>query len=62
MTIERPCQGPATDELVDLHIARLADTESTIGGLVLDRRIPPAVEVNDVVGGRQVEPRAAGLE
>ena len=54
--------GAATDELVDQHVLRLSDAERPVGGLVLDRRVPPAIEVHHVRGGREVEPRAAGLE
>ena len=43
------------DELVHLHVARLADAEGAVGGLVLDGRVPPAVEVEDVVRAGQVE-------
>ena len=42
-------QRAGADELVDLHVARLADAEGAVGRLVLDRRVPPAVEVEDVV-------------
>ena len=33
-----------------------------VGRLVLDRRVPPRVVVDDGVGRGQVEPGAAGLE
>ena len=33
----------------------LADAEGAVGGLVLDGRVPPAVEVDDVRGGGQVQ-------
>ena len=52
----------AADELVHQHVALLADAEGAVGGLVLDGRIPPAVEVDHVRGGGQVQARAAGLE
>src|SRR5258708_9336413 len=34
----------------------------SVGGLVLDRRIPPRIEMNDGVGASEVETHAAGLE
>ena len=40
----------------------LADAEGAVGGLVLDGRVPPAVEVDHVRGRRQVQAGAAGLE
>jgi hypothetical protein len=49
------------DEFVHQHIAFLPDPKGTVGRLVLDGRIPPAVEVNDVRRGSQVEAGAAGL-
>ena len=54
--------GAATDELVDEHVPLLPDAEGAVGGLVLDRGVPPAIEVDDVRGRRQVQPRAARLE
>src|SRR5439155_6952888 len=52
---------PPADELVDEDVPLLADAVRPVGRLVLDGGIPPAVEVHDVRGGRQVEARAAGL-
>src|SRR5207245_5943055 len=53
---------PATQELVHEHVRGLTDAERAICRLILDRGIPPAVEVNHMRRGREVEPRAAGLE
>ena len=53
---------PAADELVHQHVLGLADAKRAIGRLILDRRIPPAIEMHDVRGGGEVEPGAAGLE
>lgn len=53
--------GALTDELVQEHVARLADAIGPIGGLVFDCWVPPPVEVNDVVGARQVETDARCL-
>src|SRR3989442_3814079 len=50
------------DELVHQHVPLLANAEGAIGGLLLDGRVPPAVEVDDVGGGREIEARAARLE
>src|SRR3954451_24660474 len=36
------------DELAHLDVPPLADPEGPVGGLVLDGRIPPAVEVHDM--------------
>ena len=52
----------AADELVHQHVPLLADAEGAVGGLVLDGRVPPAVEVDDVRGRGQVQAGAAGLE
>jgi hypothetical protein len=40
----------------------LADPVRAIGRLVLDRGVPPRIEVDDVVGGGQVDAGAARLE
>src|SRR5271163_1922758 len=45
-----------------LNGLRLPDAKRAVGRLVLDRRIPPAVEVKDVIRLREIEPGAAGLE
>ena len=52
----------AADELVDQHIPFLANAKRSIRGLVLDRGIPPAIEVHHVRSGGQVQPAAPGLE
>src|SRR5271166_5293796 len=43
-------------------IPLLSNSECPISSLVLDRGIPPAVEVDDVTGGGQVQSGTAGLE
>jgi hypothetical protein len=43
-------QRPRADELVDLDIAGLADAEGPVSGLVFHRWIPPAIEMEDMVG------------
>ena len=54
--------GSAAHEFVHQHVLRLADAKGAVGGLVLHRRIPPAVEMHDMRGGGQIEARAAGFE
>ena len=49
-------------ELVDGHRSRLADAMGAIGGLLFDRRVPPRIEMDDVVGSGQVDADATGLE
>ena len=43
-----------------LHASRLPDAEGPVGGLVLYRRVPPAIEVEHVRGRCEVESGAAG--
>ena len=50
-------RAPA-DELVDEHVLLLADAKGAVRCLVLDRRVPPPVEVDDMGRGGQVEPGA----
>ena len=52
----------AADEFVDEDIFRLADAKRAVGGLILDGRIPPTVEMDDVCGGSQVQAAAARLQ
>jgi len=47
---------------VDLHIAGLADAEGAVGGLVFHGGVPPAVEVENVVGAGEVEAHTPSLE
>ncbi len=57
--VERLLERAGAHEGVDLDVARLADAEGAIGGLILDGRVPPAVEVEDVVRPGQVQAGAA---
>src|SRR3984893_16274817 len=50
------------DQAVDSDRPLLPDAMCAIGGLILDRRIPPGVEMDHVVGGGQVQSGAARLE
>jgi hypothetical protein len=60
--IDASFQGSSADELAHLDVVALADPECRVGGLVLDRGIPPAVDVDDMVGSGEVHPGASGLE
>jgi hypothetical protein len=53
--------GAAADELVHQHVLGLPDAEGAVGGLVLHRRVPPAVEVHHVRRGGQVQPEPPAL-
>ena len=50
------------NELVDHHIAFLADTKRAVGGLVFDRWIPPAVEVDYMRRGSKIQACPTGLQ
>src|SRR5262249_12209471 len=50
------------DELIDEDRFVLADAVGAIGRLVLDRRVPPGIVMDDRVGGSEVETGATGLE
>lgn len=54
--------GPSADKLMNQHVSPLADAVDAVGRSVLDDRVLPAVEVDHVGNGRQVEACAAGLE
>lgn len=48
-------QRACGDEFMHLDVALLADAEGAIGGLIFNGWIPPAVEVENVVGARQIQ-------
>src|SRR5436190_10146715 len=50
------------DEFVARYDARLSNAMRAIRGLVLDRGIPPRIEMNDRVRAGEVQSHAAGLE
>ena len=54
--------GAGGDEFVARDDARLADAVGAVGGLGFGGGIPPRVEVDDGVGGGEVEAGAAGFE
>ena len=58
----RSSMVPCGDQAVHLHRPGLPDPVGAVGGLLLDGGVPPAVEVDDVVGPGQVQAGAAGLE
>jgi hypothetical protein len=53
--------GAAGDELVAGDDASLADTVGAVSGLRFGGGIPPRIEVDDGVGGGEVEAGAAGF-
>jgi hypothetical protein len=50
------------NETINGDGAALPDPMRTVGGLVFDSRIPPRIEVDDVIGGSEIETGAPGLE
>ncbi len=52
----------AGNEAVGEDIAGLADAVSTVDRLGLHGRIPPGVEQKHILGGGEIEAKAAGLE
>jgi len=57
-----PAAWSASPRAVDHHGTSLADAVRAIGRLILDGRVPPRVEQENVIGGGEVEPGPAGLE
>jgi len=55
-------QSTEGDELMHEDILLLADTEGPVGGLVFNRRVPPAVKMEHMVGGGQGEADATGFQ
>src|SRR5215471_15881453 len=53
---------PSADELMHEHVAFLPDAKGAIGGLRLDGRVPPSVEMYDVRGCGEIEASAASLQ
>ena len=54
--------GVGSDEVIDRDVAMLTDTVGAVGGLLFDGRVPPRVEMDDVVGSGEVEAYASRLE
>jgi hypothetical protein len=52
----------AANELVNLNVVLLTDSECTVRCLVLDGGVPPPLEMEDMIGGRQVQPCPHDLE
>jgi hypothetical protein len=60
--VDAVLDGAGADEFVDEDGFVLADAVSAVGRLVFGGGIPPWVEVDDAVGGGEVEAGAAGFE
>src|SRR5262249_49113225 len=54
--------GALADKLVHKHVPGLADPKGAFGGLVLNRRVPPPVEMDDMRGRGEIEPGTTRLE
>ena len=54
--------GITGDDLIDEDRFVLPDAMSAVGGLHLDGRIPPGIEMDDIIGGGQVQTHAARFE
>ena len=54
--------GVARDEFVGGDDAGLADAMGAVGGLGFGGGIPPGIEVDDGVGGGEIQADAAGFE
>ncbi|PKN04801.1 MAG: hypothetical protein CVU74_05070, partial [Deltaproteobacteria bacterium HGW-Deltaproteobacteria-9] len=52
----------AANEFMGQHIAMLADPPGTVGRLIFHRRVPPAIEMDDMRGSSQVQPGAASFQ
>ena len=50
------------NEMIYRDLLFLPYTVSTVGGLLLDGRIPPRVKMNDIIGPRQIESQSSGLK
>src|SRR5438876_6958419 len=59
--VERFLERARAEVFVHLDVTRLTDAEGAIRGLILNGRVPPAIEVEYVVGAGEVEPRPARL-
>ena len=51
--------GVLRDEVIDGDVLALTKAIGTIGGLLLDSRVPPRVEMDDIVGPCQVQAQSA---
>ncbi len=60
--IDALLDGSAANELVDQNIPLLADAKGAVGGLILDGRVPPTVEMDHVAGRGEVQSAATGLQ
>ena len=60
--VDHLLQGADGDKFVHLHLLGLADAESAVSGLVFYSGVPPAVEMENVVGAGQVQASATCFE
>ena len=49
-------------QVINSHTILLPDAIGTVGGLLFDGRIPPRVQMDDVIGSRQIQPQSASLQ
>ena len=54
--------GVLRDKVIDSDVLALADAIGTVGGLLLDGGVPPWVEMNDIVGSREIQSQTTGLK
>ena len=55
-------QRAGDDKFVHLDIAALPDPKGAIGCLIFHGRIPPAVEMEDMVGAGEIEASTTGAQ
>src|SRR5438552_15477730 len=60
--IDSLLERPHANETVHEHRLVLTDAMHAVGRLLLDRRVPPAVEMDHVVRRRQVQPATPSLD
>jgi hypothetical protein len=53
--------GVAQHQFIHKHRLVLPDTVAAVAGLLLRRRVPLRVDVDDIIGGGQVQPDAASF-
>ncbi len=44
------------------HVFLLPNSKGAVGGLVFHRRVPPPIEMDDMGGRGEIEPRATGFD
>lgn len=53
---------PLCNEVIYSYILFLSYAISSVGSLLFDGRIPPWVQMDDIVGASQIQPQSAGFE